>query len=465
MLKRFRNYIIGDAIAATNDSFEAAKIEMFFNIALVSSLLYALTSLPQIYNKYWYTALTLQLGAILLVSIFYSLKRSQSYITPSFLFMATTIFVSVSACIINGGQASFGIFGLAIVIIPFMFLMLPKFGGYFYLFFVIVFVFISISITYGYLSPIDIGIDFSHDRAYYRSPNIFVTMSPAIVLIYLLYEFRMAEQKARRLLIEQKEIAVENNTVLGDKNKSINENIDYASQIQRAILPKSAKIDEAFEENFILFKPVDQLSGDLYWINKKDDLSYFAVIDSSESGVSGALISFICYNALNQAINEMNLKQPAEILDYLQNYFDTALSREKRKEEICIAICSYDKVNSTLIYAGEHNPIYIIKNKNLIEYKAQFSNPNKLKGKRNYKNQKISLEQNDIIYIFSNGYANQNKSMTSEKLKSSVFKQLLLSVSNESMPVQKKMLETKLKEWLNYDLQSDDICILGLKVP
>lgn len=465
MLKRFRNYIIGDALKSSKDSFEHTKLEMFYNIAFVFSILCLLSSIPLIYNKYWYTSIIVQIGAILFAAIFLSLKRSRSYTLPSFIFMLNVIFVTLSAWVVNEGESSYLIFGLSISIIPFMFLMRPKFWGYFYLIFSAIFVCVSISISYGFLNPINIGIDFSHDRNFYRTPNLLVTILPVLFLIYLLYEFTLAENKARDLIIKQKEIASKNRSLLEDKNKSINENIDYASQIQRSLLPRPKKLDTIFKENFILFKPVDQLSGDLYWINKTDDISYFAVIDSSESGVSGALISFICYNALNIAINEVNLKQPAEILDYLQDYFNHSLNKEKRKEEISLALCSYDYESRTLTYSGENSPIYILKKDNIIEYKAQLSDPNKLKTRGNYKDQKIILDKNDIIYIFSDGYANQNKNMSSDKLKFSVFKQLLLSISHELMPVQKKKLEDNLKVWLNYEQQSDDICILGLKVP
>ena len=464
MFRRFKKYIIGDAIRKTSNHFEKAKIAMFFNLTIMSVLFYTIGSIIFLSKGYWYIETMQLVGYILIIALVISIKKTNGYKVPALIWMSSIVFLSFFGAIINNGELSYLNLGLLLMNVPFMFLMSSKFWGYVNLIYAAAYIFVTLSISYSDLRMIDVGIDFSHDRKFFNEPNIIYILIPVALTIYIFYEFIAAEKKARIILSRQKGIALEHQDIIKTKNKSINDSIDYATQIQRTLLPELNDLDLIFKDYFLLFNPVDQLSGDFYWVNKIDNILYFAVIDSSESGVPGALISFICHNGLNTAINEVKLKTPAEILDYLEDYFKLALSKEKRKGEINIALCSFDTDQNLLTYAGENNSIYIINNNDLLEYRPKKYSPSKLDNRSRFKDQKTILELGDIIYIFSDGYANQYKGMQGEKLKQSVFKQLLLSIASKPMAGQKAQLQSNLKDWLGYDTQSDDICILGLKM-
>jgi hypothetical protein len=115
-------------------------------------------------------------------------------------------------------------------------------------------------------------------------------------------EAQAAEAQLQKQLIEE-------------KHREISENISYALRIQSAILPSQKFFRDSLQESFVLYLPKDVVAGDFYWMVRVKDVLLLAVCDCTGHGVSGAMVSVICYNALNRAVREYNLTQPSEILD------------------------------------------------------------------------------------------------------------------------------------------------------
>ncbi len=113
-----------------------------------------------------------------------------------------------------------------------------------------------------------------------------------------------------------------------DHQKNIMDSIVYAKRIQTAILPPTDFIDETLGENFVLYIPKDIVSGDFYWLDKKDDLAMVAAVDCTGHGVPGAFMSIVGNSQLNFAINVKNARKSADILNEL-NIGVTETLREK----------------------------------------------------------------------------------------------------------------------------------------
>ena len=256
-----------------------------------------------------------------------------------------------------------------------------------------------------------------------------------------------------------------NKPLFEKKNRSINDSINYAFQIQKTILADLSDLEHNFDENFLLFKPKEKLSGDLYWIKKVNGLLYISVVDTSENGIPGALFSFICHDGLNMAINTLQIITPSKILKYLNEYLKSALTVENRQNNINVSLFSYDTKTRELVYAGDNSSIFVVTNNDIIEYRGRTREHNSVAINRPYKDQTVQLNKNDTIYIFSDGYANQFTGMKDKRFKQSVFKQFLLSIHYEFLTSQRNLLDKNLKEWIGKDTtQSDDICVMGIKV-
>ncbi|MFH2141568.1 MAG: SpoIIE family protein phosphatase, partial [Bacteroidota bacterium] len=290
-----------------------------------------------------------------------------------------------------------------------------------------------------------------------------------LILIFALYIYRSYRHKknANILLSEQKQ-------KIEQIHKDITNSIKYASKIQESILPENKLFTKFLPQSFILYLPKDIVSGDFYWVEKKDDKILFAVVDCTGHGVPGAFISIIGHYGLNRAVNEFALRQPAEILNKLTEIVNSTIRQTYEESSIRdgmdIALCSLDLKNYRIEYAGAYNPLYIIRDKKIIEIKADKKPIGQFIGFESgtFHNNVIELQKDDQIYIFSDGFADQFGGEINKKFKYSNFKKLLVSVNDKSMNEQKEILYQTINSWINADNnghdQIDDICIIGVKI-
>ncbi|PBQ31758.1 hypothetical protein CNR22_08235 [Sphingobacteriaceae bacterium] len=263
---------------------------------------------------------------------------------------------------------------------------------------------------------------------------------------------------------------VEKNKELDEINKDITASIRYAKRIQDAILPPDDFVKKHLPNTFVLFKPKDIVSGDFYWMEDKKDTVIFAAVDCTGHGVPGAFMSIVGHNLLDRVVGEQKITQPARILDELNKSISdtlrqTDLEDNTVRDGMDIAICAFDKKKGVLEYAGAYNPLWIVRNKELIEIKAnKFPIGNSKSGENNkFTNHEITLQKGDTIYIFSDGYSDQFGGPAGKKFKSSNLKQLLLNSQDLSMQEQRTLLNNSIEEWRGQHEQVDDILVIGTR--
>ncbi len=262
----------------------------------------------------------------------------------------------------------------------------------------------------------------------------------------------------------QKEEAEKQRDVISEKNQEILDSMTYAKRIQNAILPPSKLVEEYLQESFILYKPKDIVAGDFYWLNKKEKTILFAAADCTGHGVPGAMVSVVCNNGLNRSIREFGLTDPGKILTKTREIViqEFGKSDEDVKDGMDIALCSLER--NTLKYAGANNPLWIIRNNEIIETKAnkqpigQFDNPIP------YSTHSFQVEKGDAIYIFSDGYVDQFGGPKGKKFKARAFRELLLSIQEKSMTEQNVIIDKTFETWKGDLEQIDDVCVIGVKV-
>jgi len=251
--------------------------------------------------------------------------------------------------------------------------------------------------------------------------------------------------------------------------KHVTDSIKYAKRIQEAILPPLEMIKELLPNAFILYQPKDIVSGDFYWLAAKDNKILFAAIDCSGHGVPGALMSIVGYNVLKHIIANTNNIEPAIILNALNVGVTETLRQSNAeaatKDGMDIALCTIDYKTLELQYAGAYNPLYLIRNGELLITKAdKFPIGLRMNEQENFfTNHSIQLQKDDSIYIFSDGYADQFGGPRGKKFMLNQFKELLLNNHTRQLEEQKKHLQNTLNNWKGSLEQVDDILIIGLK--
>jgi serine phosphatase RsbU (regulator of sigma subunit)/Tfp pilus assembly protein PilF len=287
-----------------------------------------------------------------------------------------------------------------------------------------------------------------------------------LVILFSIFIFnRLQVTRKQKVLIETQKNEVEHQKIIiEESHKEITDSIAYAKRIQSAILPPDKLVKEYLKESFILYKPKDVVAGDFYWMEHKENNVLFAAADCTGHGVPGAMVSVVCNNALNRSVREYNLSDPGKILDKTREIViqEFEKSDEEVKDGMDIALCSLE--GNILKYAGAHNPLWIIRNGEIIETKAnkepigQFDNPTP------YTTHDFELQKGDSVYIFSDGYVDQFGGEKGKKFKSNSFKSLLLEIQNSSMSEQKQLIDTAFEEWKGGLEQIDDVCVIGVRV-
>lgn len=284
---------------------------------------------------------------------------------------------------------------------------------------------------------------------------------------------RFLEEKVRQRtaeVVQQKEEIDKQRAQIEEYFVQVTDSIKYAQKIQEAILPPDYQVRRMLPDSFILYRPKDIVSGDFYWLGEANDKVFFAAVDCTGHGVPGAFMSIVGYNQLKQAIITTGGSNPAEILDHLNRGVSETLHQKEahstNKDGMDIAICSLDYKTLELEYAGAFNPLYLLRNEEIIQVKGNKFPIGSFVDEEpsNFTNNKIQLEKGDQIYIFSDGYADQFGGPRGKKFMYKRFRELLVSNSKKELDIQKKLLQETLFDWMKDEEQVDDILVIGVRV-
>ncbi len=303
-----------------------------------------------------------------------------------------------------------------------------------------------------------------------------------ILLVVLVFSIiitfiKLRERVLRKenIILEQKvtertEVIKKQNVEIEKKNVAITDSIEYASIIQQAILPSQEEINTLFPNHFILYKPKDIVSGDFYWIYEDAERVIMGAADCTGHGVSGAFVSLMGHNLMNETINENHNLTPAEILFELNGKILNALKQNSTfttaKYGMDIALISIDKKMQNLEYAGAHNPLLIYRENECFPIKANHRSIGFMKkdGEQKFTNNTFELKKGDMLYMFSDGYVDQIGGPEKKRLFSQPFKDILQSVSQLEMSEQKRILDETIVNWRGKNIQTDDILVVGIRV-
>lgn len=254
-------------------------------------------------------------------------------------------------------------------------------------------------------------------------------------------------------------------------SKEVGSGFSSAGTIQRTFLPSSLFFRECLPDSFLLYKPKDIVSGDFYFVAKKDNSIVYITADCTGHGIQGAMLSAICYNYIDQAVNQNNITGPTEILDNVMPRVEYLMRRSEgnieNKSGMELAVCKLHPTGK-LEYAALNRPLYYFSSNQLNDLE-----PTKYREKYeriadSVKTQSIDLNHGDTVYTFSDGFADQFGGLCEmgERFKTKRFKELLSGIQNQSMTQQRETLNQTIEQWRqkSNQEQTDDIIVIGVKI-
>lgn len=265
---------------------------------------------------------------------------------------------------------------------------------------------------------------------------------------------------------------IQRDVVLEQKNEIV-DSITYAQKIQAAMLPPETYFSELINENFILYRPRDIVSGDFYWIKQVNQSIILAAADCTGHGVPGALMSMLGMSFLDEIVQRREITQANQVLNELRSQIKHSLRQHGYEDEsrdgIDIALLVLDVKTKMIQYAGARNPLYLVRDvQGLPELEVIKADPMPLgyypAKDKSFTNHDIQLESEDTIYLFSDGYVDQKGGKDNKKFLSKNFKKLLVDINEQAMHIQKEILDKTLTDWMGDNSQMDDVLVIGVRV-
>lgn len=309
----------------------------------------------------------------------------------------------------------------------------------------------------------------------------FYCLSALFAALGLFLYIRLRERKLMKEKIVLEEKVTERTAELQDEkrkveaaHKDIKDSIQYAQKIQSAILPAEEEFRKHLREFFILFRPKDIVSGDFYWISEVksaggEEFVFYAAADCTGHGVPGGFMTMLGHGLLNELVNEKKMTEPAEILDALRERIILSLKQTGRsgenKDGMDIVLCRYNKRRKKLCYAAANNTCVVVSGDELKEFAAD-KQPVGIYGDvlKPFSQTEIELKDGDVIYTFTDGYADQFGGPKGKKLKYKNLLSLLQQSARLPVHMQERFLDSKFQEWKGEMEQLDDVLVIGVRV-
>jgi ligand-binding sensor domain-containing protein/serine phosphatase RsbU (regulator of sigma subunit) len=271
-------------------------------------------------------------------------------------------------------------------------------------------------------------------------------------------------------LHEEKERVEVQMGLVEEKNREILDSIQYAQRIQSTILPSVKTVGALLGDAFTLYLPKDIVAGDFYWVEQAEGTGrvYFAVCDCTGHGVPGALVSLLCHNALGRALHLHGLREPSALLDMTSRLVTDDLNRnmegaDEVKDGMDASLCAYDRTTRTLAWAGANSSLYMVRKGVLTEVKGDKQPVGHHLKRALYTQHTFEMEAGDMVYLATDGFADQFGGPDGRKFQRARLRELLLTASSLPMDGQRALLLDTFTTWRGDNEQLDDVTLLGLR--
>lgn len=300
-----------------------------------------------------------------------------------------------------------------------------------------------------------------------KRQRLIIGVVALVVVLVVVVFFSVSVYKRAGQLRKQRNIITQQKERVDVQHKNIRDSIVYARKIQHALLTSEEYIQDHLKLDFFIhYQPKDIVSGDFYWAHEHNGAFYLTTADCTGHGVPGAFMSLLNISIMNELIVERNVSSPAEVLNQQKTQIIKSLnygSSDGSKDGMDCVLCKFDLNTNTLEFASANNPLWIIRNGEIIKYKGDKMPVGKFINDGKFTDQKVSLEKGDLIYTFTDGFVDQFGGKFDKKFKPRRLAELLLKVHELPMEEQKLIVMRTLDEWMGSQEQTDDILMIGIR--
>jgi serine phosphatase RsbU (regulator of sigma subunit) len=292
-----------------------------------------------------------------------------------------------------------------------------------------------------------------------------------IILAFFIFKGLKKQRQANQIISKQKQevelqrdLIDQQKHIVEEHQKEILDSIHYAKRIQNTIIAHKDFIDENIENNFVYFNPKDIVSGDFYWATKKENYFFLAACDSTGHGVPGAFMSLLNIGFLSEAINEKDIIEPSKIFDYTRERLISSISKDGQKDGFDGILIRINNITKEIIYVAANNSPVIVSENQLIDLEVDKMPVGHGERKEHFRQHKLEYKSGDILYLYTDGYADQFGGPKGKKFKYKPLNEMLIKISTKPLSEQSEILSNRFNDWRGSLEQVDDVLIIGIKL-
>ncbi len=316
---------------------------------------------------------------------------------------------------------------------------------------------------------------------------IFSVAFALLLLATIFYVFKMYKTKkqANEIIEVQKDLAEQQKAEISEKNKELTDSINYAKNLQDALIPSEKFLQDNFEDIGLIYYPKDIVSGDFYWTYKDSENIYLAVADCTGHGVPGAMVSIIGINSLERCVKENLLTEPDEILNQLNNYVEATFSTHNYdiNDGMDISLIKFNLYTRNISFAGAYNPLWIFSDQsnlnqasesqkigeNYLSVFAANKQPiGKFRNRKPFDKQQFILPPNSTICLLTDGLADQfggsQQTAGDKKIKNGPIRKTISENIDKSASEICSILKSLFFDWKGNNDQIDDVTLIIWKL-
>lgn len=465
MYSRYKQYVLGQALINAKTIFDRTKLELIFNIISIYIVIYILGSVPVILGQYWVLIGVQVIGFAFIIAMAVALRITKGIKVPRRIWFVSGIFFTLSSAVFNSGQASFITYAFAMANVVISFLMLGRFLRRIAIVYYSLFIIITLSITFNLVPMLSLPFDLSRENEFFDQPNIYAVIIALSMIVFIIDSFIKTHQLAAQQVLDQKEKVTQQKIQLEKKNETIRLSIDLAAKVQENTSINWNAINRHFTDSYYLNLSKEKLSGEFFWVKPYKDSVYFAVVDTGEIDVPGAMFAFMVKNGLEKAIQAQANPSPKSILNFMNRFMNKSIVQANGLDSnIKITLCQYSSHTKILHLVGVSQPIIVRKNGKLKTYFPKNHNLNYLDNTTEFDEAKIQLSTDDVIYLFTDGISDGKDNLLGKAIDYSDFKSELYLHNGKSFSETNSSITAKYDVLKKRDELKDDITIIGLKI-
>jgi serine phosphatase RsbU (regulator of sigma subunit) len=256
------------------------------------------------------------------------------------------------------------------------------------------------------------------------------------------------------------------NTEMAQAHKKIDDSIDYASLIQRAILPDRQLLQSLGAHHFVMWRPRDIVGGDFYLFLNDGENFLLGIMDCAGHGVPGALMTMLARAAIDLAVAEVGRRDPAAILQRTDAAMRAMLADAQLPRALATnmdaGLAYVDRAARTITYAGAKVSLYASNGHDVIEYEgAKRALGDKRMGL--YENTLLPMPRESTFYMVTDGFLDQAGGEHGFGFGSSRFCSMLKQHALLGLQAQAAAFVQVLGEYQGDRPQRDDITMLSFR--